>query len=299
VSRLTLRTGRRSFSLMLQFYDKALAASVLALAALASPTSADTGDPARVPACNLSDGYGTELIAFVREASACLDTPVSAAGEAMADDVHVLSNRIREKAGGNPLLRRTGLEQAARAHAMDMAARGYAAHSDETGRTHLDRLRGLDRTGIYGATGANVTVVDAEMAAVGLYNTIMSDPVNAANLGRTAFTHAGIGMAEAGGKLYVVQLFGQLDGELDAPLPLGLPAGAALDVRFADPGFSLVAWRLEDDDGLRVRRGTINRLVRTGEESGDLALVIVAERDGVIHELRGPALSADMGDAAS
>jgi len=100
VSRLTLRTGRRSFSLMLQFYDKALAASVLALAALASPTSADTGDPARVPACNLSDGYGTELIAFVREASACLDTPVSAAGEAMADDVHVLSNRIREKAGG-------------------------------------------------------------------------------------------------------------------------------------------------------------------------------------------------------
>ncbi len=284
---------------MLQFYDKSLAASVLALAALASPTSADTDDPATLAACSLSDGYAADLFAFAREAEACLDRPISADLDDRADTILTLTDRAREKAAAKPLIRRESLADAARAHAMDMASRGYAAHADDNGRGHLERVRILDRTGIYGATGANVSVVDAGLDATEIYSLLASDPVNAANLSREAFTHAGIGMAEAGGRLYVVQVFGQLDGELAEPLPIGLPDAAPVDVRFTDPAFSLANWRLEDADGVRVRRGTTGQLVRTGEEAGALFLVIQAELGGVVHSLKGPAMTADTNGAAS
>ncbi|MEM7768629.1 MAG: CAP domain-containing protein [Pseudomonadota bacterium] len=278
---------------MLQIYDKALAVSALALAALASPALAETTQDGPTQHCDLSNGYGDGMLAFAREADACLAAPMDAGLEDIAQDVRTLTDRAREKSGATALDRRVSLDDAARAHALDLAVQGYAAHADQTGRTNQDRVRTLDRTGIYGAMGANVIVVDASVNAVDIYNDLLADTVSAANMDRADFTHGGIGMAEANGQRYVVQLFGQVDGELAEPLPLGLPTSAAIDVRFADPTFALAAWHLDDADGLRVRRGTVNRLKRVGTERGDLTLVLEAERDGQVHTLKGPALSAD------
>ena len=59
----------------------------------------------------------------------------------------------------------SSLIDAARLHAYDMAVRGYAAHEDLEGRTHLDRVRMMERSRLIGAFGANVVVVKAGTSA--------------------------------------------------------------------------------------------------------------------------------------
>lgn len=281
------------FGAMLQIYDKALLTSALALAVLASPSLADTDDPASGAAavCDLSDGYSASALAFAHEATACV--AADAGTTEIAATLIALTDRAREKNGMAPLASRDSLGAAATAHAMDMAARGYASHSDTQGLGHADRVRILDRSAIFGAMGANVTVVDARLDGIAIHNALMADPVNAENMARGAFTHGGVGMAEANGERYIVQLFAQIDGELETPLPVALPRVAGFDVAFADDGFDLAGWRLEDNAGLRVRSGTINRFQRRGEETGQLSLAIEAVRDNQVHTLKGPIMDAD------
>ncbi|MEM0986957.1 MAG: CAP domain-containing protein [Pseudomonadota bacterium] len=266
--------------------------TALALAALVPMAAAESGKPSMAASCELSDGYGVGVEAFAQEAEACLSEPLPEALETAAKDLLTLADRSRAKAGLAPLERRTSLDRAARAHALDMAANGYAAHGDRHGRTHSERVQIMDRTGIYGTMGANVIVVEAGTDAVRLYGLLMSDPVNSDNMLRKTFTHGGIGFAEADGKLFVTQLFGRLDGELSEPLPIGLPPIADVDVTFTDENLAFTEWRLEDAEGRRVRRGTFKAMKRSGGETGDLALIVEADTGGALYALSGPAMSA-------
>ena len=153
---------------MLQKYDTLRTASLLALAAaggaiIALPAQAQT-------ACDLSDGYGETLVSYVDEVEACLaeatfDGDIEAA-------VAERTNAVRGDKGEAALERRASLDAAARAHALDMAARNYAGHNDLEGRGHIYRMRALDRQVLASATGANVAVLDAGASVSDIYAAI-------------------------------------------------------------------------------------------------------------------------------
>lgn len=282
-------------TVMLQIYDKLWTASVLALAALTVPAAAETGGTG---GCDLSDGYARDVPAFVAEAEACLAVSVTAPAEATAERIAILTERLRAKAGLEPFGTRQSLDEAARAHALDMAARGYVAHEDPEGRHHLDRLRALDRTLLVGATGANVAAVPKNLDPIAAFNALIADPINLENLTRASFTHAGVGVAEGEDAFYLVQVFAQVDGELETPLPLRLPALASVKADLLNPQFETEAWRLEAADGRPVRRGRgTTILARDGApgDEGPYFLKIDARLGTSVYALNGPMVSAQAG----
>lgn len=277
---------------MLQFYDKPFAATVLALAALAAPAMADVAE-ATPSVCDLSDGYAAGVVGFTEEAEACLATHDSQAHAETRARIDALTERHRARFNLEPLKTRASLDQAATAHALDMAARDYAAHRDEFGRSHSERLRMLDRTLLVGASGANIAIVPAGTDAVDMFNALIADPVNAQNLTRDVFTHAGLGLAEgADGRIYIVQVFAQVDGELNEALPLTLPSLAAVEARFIDPRFEQAGWRLETADGTALSRGAGETIARRTLAAETAYLNIEATLGTETYRLAGPAIEA-------
>lgn len=274
---------------MLQKYDKLRASSLLAFAAaggalFALPAAAGT-------ACDLSDGYGKSVVSYVNEVDACLAT-----SEAFAPDIEAgvaeLTNAAREADGQDALERRTSLDKAARAHALDMAARNYAGHSDLEGRGHVYRMRALDRQVLASATGANVVVLDAGASAEDVYDMIRSDAANRENLARGGFNATGLGIAEADGRLYVVQMLTTVDGELDTPLPLRIAEATSFSPRVTEDYFRKAGWTLSDEAGNRLAGGKMMRLSADSLDAQENAyLDVLVELNTDTYILRGPIVS--------
>ena len=276
-------------TLMLQFYDRIRTASLLALAAaggtlIALPAAASE-------ACDLSDGYGDSLVAYVQEVDACLGE--SQAFDASAEDaVTGLTNARREQAGLEPLARRASLDKAARAHALDMAARGYAGHMDLEGRGHVYRMRALDRQVLASATGANVVILSADADAETIYETIRSDEANRENLARPGFTDTGLGIARKNGRTYVVQMLTTVDGELETPLPLALASATSFSPKVREDMFRTAGWNLTDADGRRIAGGSLMRMHADSIDFDDSAyLDVLVELDTDTYVLKGPMIA--------
>ena len=274
---------------MLQKYDKLRTPSLLALAAaggalIALPAAAEA-------ACDLSDGYGEGIVSYVQEVDACL-----AASDAFAADretaVHALTNSLRDRAGLAPLERRASLDKAARAHALDMATRGYAGHSDLENRGHVYRMRALDRQVLASATGANIVVLDAKTSAEDILDAIHGDAANRENLERAGFNAAGLGIAEAGGRIYVVQMLTTVDGELESPLPLQIAGTTSFQPRVTEDYFHPAGWNLTDDAGNRLAGGQMMRLTADSlDQPGNAYLDVLVELGADTYVLRGPIIS--------
>ncbi len=273
---------------MLQFYDKTWAVSVLAFAALAAPVSLAHGAPE--DSCDLSNGYALNADAFDAEAKACLAATTRLAD--VEDRIRALSDRQRAKAGMAPLKTRAALNDAARLHALDMAARGYTKHSDLEGRSHLQRVRMLDRTLLVGAFGANVAAIPGE-DSIDAFNALIGDSANRRNLVRDEFSHLGVGAAASDGMLYVVQLFAQADGELRRALPFALTDRSALKAEFADAGFTPIGWRLENAEGRTLAQGRGDRLHRRMDIDEPAYLEVAVSRDLQTYYLKGPMVAPD------
>lgn len=273
---------------MLQKYDKLLATTALAIAALAGPAIADvSGD---LPACDLSEGYANSAVGFSAQLESCLADQSNTVhrGDVEAN-VLALTQRHRSRLGIDELQTRDSLHQAAQAHALDMAARSYAAHKDPEGRGHLHRVRTLDRSVLIGSAGANIAAgqLDSDTDA---FDALTADPVNRDNLSRDAFSHVGVGAAQApNGTVYVVQLFAQIDGELETPIPAALGPGAKLDASFVDTGFEHVGWSLTDEAGRLLDRGYGERVTATLDAAQSAFInVDVARHGGDTYSLKGP-----------
>ena len=275
---------------MLQFYDKPWSIAVLAFAALSAPfAAADSAEAPPASVCNPGDGYGVSLGDYIDEARACLDQVDDEALEAHAADVSLLMQRLREKRGAGSLGEHAGLKAAAGMHALDMAARDFASHEDPEGRGHEARIRAMSRQLVFGAVGANITVVNGNASAVDIYNALIADEVSRKNLFRDVFTHSGLGLARADGRIYVVQLFAQVDGELSRPLPGPL---ADISVKFVDSGFEMEGWRVNNSDGWTIARGKAPRLNAASLNTTTGYLTLEARRGTDIYSLKGPAVSA-------
>ncbi|RIJ18152.1 CAP domain-containing protein [Henriciella mobilis] len=274
---------------MLQKYDTLRASTLLAIAVaggafMAAPAAAETR-------CDLSDGYGDDVVSYVEEVQACLG-----ASDAFSADretaVFEKTNAARAKAGLEPLERRASLDQAARAHALDMAARNYAGHSDLEGRGHVYRMRALDRQVLASATGANVVVLGADASAEHIYEAIRSDKANRENLTRERFNATGLGVAEGNDRVYVVQMLTTVDGELETPLPLQIAGATSFQPRMSEDYFRTAGWNLTDDAGNRLAGGQMMRLTAESvDQPGNAYLDILVELNTDTYVLRGPIVS--------
>lgn len=276
-------------TLMFQMGSHFRAASMLALAAAggaigASPAAAGS-------ACQLGDGYATGLVAYVDQVAVCLGQtdvfdPVS---EKLLFE---LTNSDRADAGVGKLNRRASLDQAARAHALDMAERGYVGHNDLEGRGHVYRIRALDREVFASVTGGNVAVLESEADAGAIYRAIQADETNRANLFRDSFTDTGIGIAEKGGKVYVVQMLTRIDGELSHPLPLEIAGMTEISPKLNEDLFRAASWSLTDASGRRLsgsRAMGLSGSALAPAQNAYLNLIVEVDTDAYV--LRGPAVA--------
>ncbi|MEO0722769.1 MAG: CAP domain-containing protein [Pseudomonadota bacterium] len=275
---------------MLQKYDKVIAATALAFAALSGTAAAGSADSKLD--CDLTNGFASGSAAYTAEANACqASAQAPALRRDIADGIRLLSERHRAKFDLAPLAQRASLDAAAQAHAQDMAARAYASHTDPEGRGHLHRVRMLDRSLLVGAAGANVAALKTNDAST-VFTALTSDLQNMENLTRGMFSHMGVGVAEGSdGLLYVAQVFVQVDGELNAPLPNALPPIADIQARFVEAGFRPVGWALEDRNGDMIDRGLGRRVMADLDTSDNAYLTIKVDLNGDVYSLRGPAVS--------
>ncbi|CAN0518726.1 unnamed protein product, partial [Scytosiphon promiscuus] len=185
---------------MLQKQYRYMSISALALAALGLTANAQQ-------ACDLSDGLGLQPAAFQTETEACFEGLNGVTPDTfMQGQLGQFAAADRSDAGKASLTNLATLNEAARIHAYDMAVRGYVAHEDMEGRSHLDRVRLLDRTHLVGAFGANMAIVDDSATPEEAYRALMADPANKANLKRGEFDHTGVAAVRANGRIYLVQL---------------------------------------------------------------------------------------------
>lgn len=276
---------------MLHFYDKVKSTSLLALAAagglVISPmASADT-------ACQLNDGYGASVAAYVTEASACIESSTAIRSD-FVDELLERVNRDRANAGLSALTLRDGLTKAAQAHAIDMAARDYVGHTDMEGRDHLYRLRAFDRSVLAGATGANVLITETGADAGDIYVAMQEDANNADNLTRDMFTDIGIAVVKDGGRAYTVMVFAHVQGELNEALPLTMAGTTPIRATLAKGNLETIGWGLTDQaSGELLAKGKAQRVLanRLGDSTAAaLDVVVTTGRDQMV--LKGPLVSA-------
>lgn len=268
---------------MLQIRYRFMSLSALALATLTLPAAA-------VSTCDLADGLSLDPAVFNQEVSACYDSQSDSKSNARLEGQLIdATDRIRaddSKASLTPL---ASLEQAARIHAMDMAARDYAGHADPEGRGHLERVRMLDRTVLIGAAGANIAIVEGTQHDAGaVFDALRRDPVNASNMTRSAFTHTGVGIAEANGRTYIVQLFARVDGRLETPMPVHVTGNDNIRATFEEAGLQPVAWRLTSPAGDTIARGYGSTMTGSLQPGQQAYLTFDVARNNSEFSIRGP-----------
>ncbi len=211
----------------------------------------------------------------------------ASASRALEGKLLAIANQTRTANALAPFSADAGLAAVARAHARDMAVRGYVGYADTSGLSLLDQVRVTDRTALIGSFGSSIAVLDSSATAAEVHAAIQSDPANAENL-RRGFDHAGVGIHEADGRLYVVQLFARIDGQLDQPLPMQLTEATLLEASLAGRNMTPVGWSVSDASGDVLARGSGRRIQSSSREplQGYLNLDVAVGTD--VYTLRGP-----------
>ncbi len=141
-----------------------------------------------------------------------------------------------------PLEPDPGLERAARAHALDMLARGFMDHVDPQGRAVGERVGILARRFIGGAgenlaeqTGIPIDELDDQLGPLAekLVDGWMASPGHRENLLQPAYNRFALAAAGQGDRLVIVHVFGQERALLDVPLPLTVVEESALPLAVA------------------------------------------------------------------
>jgi uncharacterized protein YkwD len=122
-----------------------------------------------------------------------------------ADEVVVLTNRERARAGLPPLAVDPLLARAAQAYSTDMAVRAFYSHTSPEGTQPWDRAAAAGST--RRSIGENIAC--GQRSAAEVVEGWMNSPGHRANILKPDFTHIGIGFAGGGpAGTYWTQLFG-------------------------------------------------------------------------------------------
>ena len=111
----------------------------------------------------------------------------------LEDEMLVLVNQERAKAGLQPLAPDPELREVARRHSIDMFERGYFSHYTPEGLSPFDRMQKAGVT--YRTAGENLALAPTLAIA---HNGLMNSPGHRANILRPQFGRVGIGVMDGG-----------------------------------------------------------------------------------------------------
>lgn len=165
--------------------------------------------------------------------------------EALARELLDQTNAARAANGAGACRWNPELATVARAHAGDLAGRGYVEHLTPEGFDPSHRV-GLIARRLIGSASENIAYrrAGAPATAAQLMTGWRNSPPHWTNLLRPTHTDIGLGVAVRGERTYAVGLYARPDGALGAPLPFRLDreADLAAAIGGASPpldGFSL------------------------------------------------------------
>jgi len=163
-----------------------------------------------------------------------------------------LTNRERRSRGLSELEGDDTLSRIARAHAWDMARRGYFSHDTPEGLDPHERIAGADRIHVSSYTAENLWSAQGPWRDVGdglgsaAVEGWLGSPGHRRNLLSSEPTHLGVGVAVRDDRIVVAQKFARVEAELAEPLPARVRRGQSVRVRVAwsrigeAAGFALV-----------------------------------------------------------
>jgi len=139
-------------------------------------------------------------------------------------------NGFRGAAKLQPYAWDDGLALCARAHAADMAGRGYFGHASPEGFLHLDRVALLTRE-LCGGTAENLAWRDypTGTAPRDMQTLWEQSPGHRRNLLREGYASAGYGVVKVGGAYYAAGVYAQAGVRLASPFPLWPGEGRGLE----------------------------------------------------------------------
>ena len=149
--------------------------------------------------------------------------------EGVEQELLAQTNAARGAAGAAPCSWSEELGSVARAHAADLAQRGYVEHLSPEGFDPTHRVGFLARRMI-GSASENIAYRRAETpaSAADLMEIWRKSPPHWTNLLRASHAQVGFGAAVLGDRTYTVGLYARPDGELGAPLPFKVQGEAEL-----------------------------------------------------------------------
>lgn len=112
------------------------------------------------------------------------------------------TNQLRASTGVPTLASHATLDAKAQAWAKTLASRGTLVHSNLA-----DGLESLDWTTLGENLASGTETGDWSLR---LHEALVKSPAHYANLVDRRFTHMGVGVASAGGQVYVVEVFAEL-----------------------------------------------------------------------------------------
>jgi uncharacterized protein YkwD len=174
-----------------------------AATAPSSPSASVSAAPTTVPATPMTPPTS----APPKPPATTAPPAVPPAGTLKTDQIVVLTNAERAKAGCGPLVVDARLTSAAQAHSTDMAQHSYFDHTSLDGRTFDVRIRA---TGFpLSAVAENIAAGSA--AAADTMTQWMNSPGHRANILNCAYNRIGVGYAEGGSyRYYWTQDFGKV-----------------------------------------------------------------------------------------
>jgi uncharacterized protein YkwD len=175
------------------------------------------------------------MLSYSQTAQQTTTTPP--AGITFLDEIErlilTLTNEERRKHGLNALQHDPMLQNAARAHSIDMLERNFFDHVSPDGRTPHDRIAIIHRQ-LIGMTGENLwqgqghDVSDAQKLAELAVEGWMNSPGHRENILRQEYTHLGVGGTVKGNTVKLTQNFASTQALFQQPLPLQITSGGNL-----------------------------------------------------------------------
>lgn len=157
--------------------------------------------------------------------------------DSVENEIHRLTNQLRQEKHVPPLAPLKGLYEVSRKHSQAMAEQGFFAHTDPQGRGPSDRLKlflpGLLTMG----SGENIAMRslgqdDEAEVALGLFTQWKHSPGHYANMVSESYRHLGVGVALKNGDVYATQNFAKGLVQLQSGPPAKVKSGPPVKMKF-------------------------------------------------------------------
>jgi uncharacterized protein YkwD len=150
-------------------------------------------------------------------------------------EILVLVNQERAKAGARPLQPDDKLRETARAHSDDMFVRGFFSHDDPDGFSSADRIAQTHRQ-LIGLTGENIwmgtnlDLSDQKKTAAEIMKGWMLSHDHRDNSLKKEYTHLGVGVTVKGKEVRATQNFASAYALTEQAVPVAVHGGEGLNL---------------------------------------------------------------------